>query len=280
LDTLGIPEDNHLRNTVKVANPFSEEQGIMRTTLLPGLLEVVSRNLARRNEDLTLVEKGSVFWPNESDLQPREVLMMAGMVTGKVSGGWQVTGSEMDFFYLKGLIEDLLGKLHLPEVKFLPFMPEHSYHPGRTAAITVEGKQLGTIGEIHPQVLKRADIDKRVCAFDIDVLKLFEAVSLHQHQVRGISKYPAVKRDLALVVSEETNAADLAETIKKAGTDLLAKVDLFDVYRSPQIGQDKKSLAYALTFQSYQSTLQDDEISDIVERILQKTAEVHGASLR
>jgi phenylalanyl-tRNA synthetase beta chain len=280
LDTLGIPEDNHLRNTVKVANPFSEEQGIMRTTLLPGLLEVVSRNLARRNEDLTLVEKGSVFWPNESDLQPREVLMMAGMVTGKVSGGWQVTGSEMDFFYLKGLIEDLLGKLHLPEVKFLPFMPEHSYHPGRTAAITVEGKQLGTIGEIHPQVLKRADIDKRVCAFEIDVLKLFEAVSLHQHQVRGISKYPAVKRDLALVVSEETNAADLAETIKKAGTDLLAKVDLFDVYRSPQIGQDKKSLAYALTFQSYQSTLQDDEISGIVERILQKTAEVHGASLR
>ena len=280
LSILGIPEGNPLRNTVNVANPFSEEQGIMRTTLLPGLLEVVGRNLARRNEDLTLVEMGSVFWPQESDPQPREVLMMAGLVTGKVPGGWQVTGSEMDFFYLKGIVEELLGKLHLPEIKFTPVLPDHSYHPGRTAAITVKGKALGTIGEIHPRVLERIGIDKRVCAFEIEVLQLFEAALTEHYQVRGISKYPAVKRDLALVVSEEVNAALLAETIKKTGTDLLVKVDLFDVYRSPQIGPDKKSLAYALTFQSYQNTLQDDEISSIVDRILQKTAEVHGARIR
>ncbi len=280
LDILGIPESSHLRNAVKVANPFSEEQGIMRTSLLPGLLEVASRNLARRNEDLALFEMGSVFWPCESAPLPREVLIMAGLVTGKVSGGWQVTGSEMDFFYLKGIVEELLGKFNLPEIRFQPFMPEHSYHPGRMAAITVQGKRLGTIGELHPQVLERTGIEKRTCAFEIDVLELFEAVSDRKHQVRGISKYPAVKRDLALVVSEEINAALLAETIKTAGTNLLVKVDLFDVYRSPQLGEDKKSLAYALTFQSYQNTLQDDEISAIVERILQKTAEVHGARIR
>ncbi|MGE5544596.1 MAG: phenylalanine--tRNA ligase subunit beta, partial [Bacillota bacterium] len=280
LDILEIPEGNPLRNTVKVANPFSEEQGIMRTTLLPGLLEVAGRNLARRNEDLTLFELGSVFWPMESEPQPQEVLMIAGLVTGKVSGGWQVTGSELDYFYLKGILEELLGKLHLPEITFSPNPPEHTYHPGRTAVIASGGRRLGTIGELHPRVLQRIGIDKRVCAFEIDVLQLHEAASLHRHLVKGISKYPAVKRDLALVVPEEVNAAELAATIKRAGTDLLIRVDLFDVYRSPQIGQDMKSLAYALTFQSYQGTLQDETISTIISRILQETAAVHGARIR
>lgn len=279
LEILRIPEGNPLRNTVKLANPFSEEQGIMRTTLLPGLLEVANRNLARRNEDLALFEMGSVYLPQDSDPQPEEVLMMAGLVTGQVSGGWQVTGSEMDFFYLKGIIEELLGKMHLPEIGFSPSSSDHSYHPGRTAAITSGGKRLGTIGEIHPRVLEKTGINKRICAFEIEVLQLYEAVS-PQYKVRGISKYPAVKRDLALVVSEEVNAAELADTIQRSGTELLTKVDLFDVYRSPQIGQDKKSLAYALTFQSYQNTLQDEEISAIIEQILQKTAEVHQARIR
>lgn len=279
LDILGVPQGNPLRNTVRVANPFSEEQGIMRTTLLPGLLEVANRNLARRNEDLTLFEMGSVFWPQESEPQPQEVLMIAGLVTGKVSGGWQITGSEMDYFYLKGTVEELLGKLHLPDIKFSSVWPDNSYHPGRTAAIASGGKQIGTIGEIHPRVLEKVGIDKRVCAFEIDVLTLYEAVALH-YQVQSISKYPAVKRDLALVVSEEVNAAELAETIMKSGADLLTRVDLFDVYRSSQLGQDKKSLAYALTFQSYQSTLQDETISAIIDRILEATARAHGARLR
>lgn len=279
LDILEVPQDNFLRNTVKVANPFSEEQGIMRTTLLPGLLEVANRNMARRNEDLTLFEMGSVFWPQESEPLPQETLMIAGLVAGKTSGGWQVTGSEMDYFYLKGIIEELLVRLHLLDIKFSPAAPDHSYHPGRTAVITSGGRQLGTIGEIHPRVLENAGIDKRVCAFEIEVGKLYEAASLH-YQVQGISKYPAVKRDLALVVPEEVNADELEETIKKSGTELLTRVDLFDVYRSPQLGQDRKSLAYALTFQSYQSTLQDETISTIINRILQETARVHGARIR
>ena len=279
LDILGVPQSNPLRNPVKVANPFSEEQGIMRTTLLPGLLEVANRNLARRNEDLTLFEMGSVFWPQGSEPQPQEVLMIAGLVTGKVPGGWQITGSEMDYFYLKGTVEELLGKLHLPDIQFLPAWPDHSYHPGRTAAIVSGGKRIGTIGEIHPRVLEKVGIDKRACAFEIDVLMLYEAASLH-YQVKNISKYPAVKRDLALVVSEEVNAAELAETIMKSGAELLTRVDLFDVYRSTQLGQDKKSLAYALSFQSDQSTLQDETINTIINRILEATAQAHGARLR
>lgn len=280
LDILEVPEGHHLRSTVRLANPFSEEQGIMRTTLLPSLLETAARNLARRNEDLAIFEMGSVYWPQESELLPREAPVMAGLVTGKVPDGWQGKSSEMDFFFLKGIIEELLARLRLEGVKFNPAKPEHSYHPGRYAAITAGDRQIGTIGEIHPRVLEKLDIENRVCAFEIDIHQLYEAVSFSHHRIQGISKYPAVKRDLALVVSEEVNAADLAEIIKEAGTDLLIRVELFDVYRSPQLGEGKKSLAFALTFQSYQHTLQDEEINRIISGILEKTAEVFGARLR
>jgi len=280
LDILEVPEDHHLRSTVRLANPFSEEQGIMRTTLLPSLLETAARNLARRNEDLAIFEMGSVYWPQESELLPREAPMMAGLVTGKVPGGWQGKKGELDFFFLKGIVEELFARLHLEGVKFSPAMPEHSYHPGRNAVITAGDIRIGNIGEIHPRVLERIDIESRVCAFEIDVDRLYEAITLSGHRIQGISKYPAVKRDLALVVPEEVNAADLAETIKKSGTDLLVKVELFDVYRSPQLGEGVKSLAFALTFQSYQHTLQDEEINRIISGVLQKTEEVFGARLR
>ncbi len=279
LEVLEIPEGNPLRNTVKIANPFSEEQGIMRTTLLPGILDIAHRNLARRNENLALFEIGSVFWPRESNPQPEEVLMMAGLVTGKVSGGWQPVSREMDFFYLKGIVEELLGKLHLPEIVFSPLTAEYTYHPGRTATITSKGKLIGIIGEIHPQVLEKTDINQGVCVFEIDVLSLYEAIP-SRHKAQGISKYPAVKRDLALVVPEEISAAQLSDTIKKAGTEILVKVELFDVYRSPQIGENKKSLAYALTFQSDQETLKDEKVNVIMEKILQEVAGAYQARIR
>jgi len=279
LDVLGLPPDSELRRALRLANPFSEEQGIMRTTLLPGLLEVANRNISRRNEDLALFEMGNVFRPNEPGTLPDEVPILAGLVTGKLSGGWQTAGTEMDFFYLKGVVEELLSKLGLPELGFHPVDDLASYHPGRTAVISSGEHRLGVIGEIHPRVLEKVGLNKRVYVFELEVARLFEA-RLAKRKIQGISKYPAVKRDLALVVAEEVKASDLADTIRQAGTDLLIAVDLFDVYRSAQIGQDRKSVAYALTFQSYEKTLQDEEINSIMDQILRATDKAHQAKLR
>lgn len=279
LDILQVPEDDVLRQVVKVANPFSEEQGIMRTTMLPGLLDVAGRNISRRNEDLALVEMGSVFLPREGAAQPDEVLTLAGLVSGKVPGGWQGGAQTMDFYFLKGLLEVLLKTLHLPSVEFAPLVPRHSYHPGRTAAIIVGGKQIGVMGEVHPAVLERLDIEQRVCAFELDVEDLFRATVPHDH-TQGVPKYPAIKRDLALVVDEQVAAADLSRIIWSAGGELLIGVDLFDVYRSEGIGKENKSLAFALTFQSYHGTLQDEVIVKLMDDIVLRTQEVYGARLR
>ncbi|NLV16681.1 MAG: phenylalanine--tRNA ligase subunit beta [Syntrophomonadaceae bacterium] len=279
LDVLMVPTEHFLRTAVRVANPFSEEQGIMRTTLLPGLLETADRNISRRNEDLCLVELGNVYWPREDHIQPEERMVLAGLVSGKAAGGWQGSGDYLDFFYLKGIVEQILGAFNLPSLEFLPLNPDHSYHPGRAASILLEGSLIGSIGEIHPTVLEQVGINKRTCVFELDAVKVFEAL-IPRNETRPIPKFPAIKRDLALIVAEQVNAADLSGTIWESGQGLLVGVDLFDVYRSLQLGEDKKSLAFALTFQSLYATLQDDEINDIMETILKRAEEIHGAKIR
>ncbi|NLB18621.1 MAG: phenylalanine--tRNA ligase subunit beta, partial [Syntrophomonadaceae bacterium] len=172
-----------------------------------------------------------------------------------------------------------LGAFNLPTLEFLPASPDHSYHPGRAASILLGGSLVGSIGEIHPLVLEQAEISKRTCYFELDVAKVFMAL-VPRSETRPLPKFPAVKRDLALIVAEEVNAADLSSTIWNFGEGLLVGLDLFDVYRSPQLGEDKKSLAFALTFQSLYATLQDDEINAIMDIILKRLEEIHGAKIR
>lgn len=277
LDILRIPEGDRLRRTVALANPFSEEQGIMRTTLLPGLLDTVNRNLARRNDHLAFFEMGNIFLARTEGL-PEERLMLGGIGTGRIEGWWQ--GSrEMDYYYLKGIVEQIMRSLNTGDIQFEPYAGHPSYHPGRTARMVLGGKEIGVIGEIHPLVLERLDIKKRVWAFEIDVPKLYE-MRRGKVQFQEFSRYPASERDLALVVDEGVTAASLMATIKEAGGELLQKVELFDVYWSPQIGEGKKSLAFSLTFQSHQGTLQDAEVNAMVEKIVEMTAARHGARLR
>jgi phenylalanyl-tRNA synthetase beta chain len=275
-DLIQLPEGDPLRDAVKIANPLSEDQSIMRTTLLPGLLENISKNLARKNEGLSFFEMGSVFFP--ASALPLEKLQLAGIVCGSSESNWLKKGFEMDFFYLKGILENLFEELSVKDPLFVPVV-NPSYHPGRCAGITCRGEQLGILGEIHPAVLSNYDIKQRVCALEIDVDLLYK-YSHEKRMTQEIAKYPAVERDLAILVDGKIKASEVLAVVREAETDLLRKVVLFDLYTGEQIPEGLKSLALKITFQSAEKTLKEDEINNSLGKILENLKEKLGAAQR
>jgi len=264
-DKLCLPEDNMLRDTVKVANPLSEEQSVMRTMLLPGLLETVSRNLARKNNNLAFFEMGKVFFPQGNEL-PREELKLGVVVAGRQETNWLKQNVEMDFYYLKGILESLLSQLGIDNLKYEACaMP--AYHPGRCARVICQDKELGMIGEIHPLVRQNFDIKPRVCALELDVDSIFD-LSSPRHMMESITKYPAAERDVALLLREEIRSDEVVEVIKSSGGSLLQKVSLFDVYTGDRMAAGYKSLAYRLVFQSGERTLTETEVNQVMEGIM------------
>jgi phenylalanyl-tRNA synthetase beta chain len=276
-DKLCLPEESGLRNTVKVANPLSEEQSVMRTLLLPGLLETVSRNLARKNNNLAFFEMGKVFFPQDNEL-PREELKLSAVVAGRQETNWLKQNVEMDFYYLKGILENFLLQLGIEDLKF-EACAEAAYHPGRCARIVCQDKELGVIGEIHPQVRQNFDIKPRVCAMELDVDRLFDLAS-PRHMMESITKYPAAERDIALLLREEIRSDEVVEVIKSSGGSLLQKVSLFDVYTGERMAAGYKSLAYRLVFQSGERTLTETEVNQVMDGIIAALKDKLDISLR
>ncbi|MEQ8200223.1 MAG: phenylalanine--tRNA ligase subunit beta [Syntrophomonadaceae bacterium] len=263
-DLLRLPPDSPLREVVTLSNPLSEEQSIMRTLMLPGLLETVSRNLARKNNNLAFFEIGSVFHPRPPG-QPEEVLKVAAIVAGRTEPGWTRSDFEMDFYYLKGIAEDLFDTLGIQNVEWRQCQ-EPSYHPGRSAWLVCGDAVLGVMGEIHPLVRQNFEIKPRACAMELDVGRIFELSSL-KVMAENIPRYPAVERDLAIVVREELPAAAAEAVIRKRGGELLRNVSIFDVYTGEQVAAGCKSLAYKMTFQSADRTLTEAEVNGLMEDI-------------
>ncbi|MGI6469205.1 MAG: phenylalanine--tRNA ligase subunit beta [Syntrophomonadaceae bacterium] len=263
-DMIMLPEDSPLRQAVRIANPLSEEQSVMRTLLLPGLLKSLSTNLARRNMNLSLFETGMVFRPGEGRL-PDERLKLGAIVCGRGQTNWMKHDIEMDYYYLKGMAEILLEETGCPAYSFAA-APAPGYHPGRTAAISCKGEEIGIIGELHPAVLEAYGIKERACAMEIDLDKLYSLCS-QRIEAHEIPRYPAVERDLALLLEQSRIMAETVQVIREAASGLLEKVTLFDVYVGEQVPAGYKSLAFRLTFQSYDRTLTDAEVNAEMEAI-------------
>ncbi len=275
-DKLLIPEESKLRQVVKVANPLSEEQGVMRTIILPGLLTNISQNLARRNESLSFFEIGSVFTPQTQGL-PDEKLKIGALVSGNSEVNWLKHKIGYDFFYLKGILEDFLNGLGIKDYEFTA-ASHPSYHPGRTAKILVNGAEMGIIGEIHPTVVENFDIKQAVCAFELDLDGLYQ-LTPDKPSLEAITKYPAVERDIAIVVHEDITAAQVINSIKENGSKLLRNIVVFDMYTGEQVPKEHKSLALQLKFQAVEKTLTENEVNEIVDKILIELGEL-GAKLR
>lgn len=284
LDFLGIPAEHPLRDTLSIKNPLSEEQGIMRTTLLPGLLDTVKRNINKRNKNLKFFELGKVYFSAGFPKQklPEEKWVLGAVSTGKKEKSWAYGAEEYDFYYLKGVVVNLLEGLGYAEndyvfeaVRDLPGL-----HPGRTAVIKVMGQEIGVLGEVHPQVLEKYEIDQKVTMFNLEIANLSLEKVTRKVLVAPITKYPSVTRDLALLVPEEVKTADVVELIRQQGRDWLKEVRLFDLYRGEQIPKGYKSLAFSLTWQAADKTLTDEEVNTLHQKMEEALQEKIGAGLR
>jgi phenylalanyl-tRNA synthetase beta chain len=266
---------------VKLTNPIAPEKRVLRRSLLASVLNVVERN-ARLAESLALFEVGSVFVPNPADANglPSEPRHLAFALTGKrYASAWDTkVGVKVDFYDLKGVVEGLIEALHI-EVTYLP--AEHpSFHPGKCAAVVANGKSLGVFGELHPLVQENYDFVSPVLAADFDLEAILPLMPALGHPVRPVSEFPPILEDIAVIVDEALPADRVEALIRQMGGKMLASVHLFDVFRSEQIGAGKKSLAYALKYQSPDTTLTDKDAAQIRTRIIKRLDQELGAKLR
>ena len=265
---------------VALANPINPQRTVMRHSLLPNALETAAANLRHRDR-LAIFEVGKVFWLEPGLELPAEPRRLAMVITGRRDERhWLGTESgDLDFFDLKGVVETILSRLHVTGVVYEP--ADHpTYQPGRTARLIVGGVEIGLMGELHPSVRQAFDLpDCRVAVAELDLEALLAQVPPAWF-VEPISPYPAVLQDLAVIVGEAVPAAAVQDLIAGTGGFLLKTVQLFDVYRGAPVPEGKKSLAYALTFQSPDKTLSDAAVAKQVDRIIQRLKKELSAELR
>jgi phenylalanyl-tRNA synthetase beta chain len=274
-----LPEGQSAGDYVRLANPISQERGVMRRSLLAAVLEVVERN-ARLTERLALFEVGNVFWPCGAQLPDEPVRLAIALHGDRHPTAWDIpAGQPMDFFDLKGVLEALLDGLHISGAVFEP-AADPVYHPGKCAQVRVGETVLGSFGELHPLLKRRYDFAAApVLAADLDLTALIDQMP-ENYPIQGVPVFPPVLEDIALIVDEDLPAVQVEAAIRQAGGTMLAGVRLFDIFRGDQIGAGKKSLAYSLTSLAPDRTLTDTEATQIRNRIIKRVEQALGAKLR
>lgn len=263
-----------------IKNPLSEEQSGMRTTIIPGLLQAARHNFYRQNLNLKLFELGRVFFPREGEELPEEVEALAGIISGlREEESWNRTRAESDFYDLKGTLEALLEGLGLKEYNFLPCPEESFLHPKKGSQIIGMGKRLGIMGELHPEVREIFDLSQRVFIFEIN-FSLLQELAEEKKKFQPLPRFPAVLRDLSLMVEERVKAGDLLQAIWEGGQGLLKEVKIFDLYRGKPVPPGKKSLAFRIKYQHPERTLTDEEVNELHLKIIALLQERFGGELR
>ena len=277
----GTPPDD--RPYVTLRNPINPERVVMRHTLTAGVMETLVSNL-RHHDRAALFELGAVYLPSESGVLPDELPRLAIGMSGARSArdlSWHTVPGLLDFFDLKGVVQSLLSGLHIHDARYEPV--EHpTYRPGRTAAIVVEGQRIGWLGEIHPLVREAWDFATAapVMLADIDLAALRALAEGRAVAVSDVPRFPAIHEDLAVIVDEALPAEAVERAIRVAGGSLLGEIRLFDVFRGEQIGADKKSLAYALTYRADDRTLTDKEAEKVRNKIIRSLEGQLGGLVR
>jgi phenylalanyl-tRNA synthetase beta chain len=275
-----LDSDDYRRNSVKLMNPLTEEQAVMRTTMLPGLLETAARNISFRNLNLQIFEMRRIYISaKETDL-PEEPLYISGFMTGKRhTEGWNQSKEDVDFFDLKGLVENIIKELRIEGVTFNNTHIDNYYHPGKACNICLEGDVIGSLGEIHPTVEENYSLETPGYYFEINFEKLVAASS---EKIAAISpsRFPDTFRDIAMLVKEETAASTVLETITNTKLRELDGVELFDLYKGTNVPHGEKSLAVRVRYRSYEKTLTDDEISAMHNKVIDNLVKKLDVSIR
>ena len=282
LDKIMLPENDMRRNVVEIMNPLSEEQGIMRTTLVPGISDNALRNHNRRSEDMLTFEIGKVYYRNgfpEKTELPEEKLKLAIFGKGEIAKDWKSKGEDIDFYYLKGVLDSLFAGLKITDIEYLPTSDAGEYHPGRCARILFKGSFIGYIGEVNPRVADNFSLPGRSYLAEIHLDDLIRSCE-QKISYKYLPKYPGITRDLALLADEKIRAGEFIETIEKEGGILLQNVTVFDLYQGSQIPEGKKSIAFSLKFQAEDRTLTDEEVNILISNIKKILEEKYDAKLR
>lgn len=268
-DKINMAENDPLRNAITLMNPLGEDQSIMRTTLIPNMLELIARNYNRK------VDKGSFF--EISKIYLARALPLAELPDERDTLTIGMYGN-YDFYDVKGIIENLLASLNIEDYKILPSKHD-SLHPGKTAVLWVNNEEVGCFGEVHPYVLNNYDIPIKVYIAELNFEKIVSGMNLDR-KFTPLPKYPSIERDIAIVITNEVSAGQIEDIIRNKGGKLVEKVELFDVYKGSQIEEGYKSLAFRITYRSNDKTLTEDDIAKIHNRIINSLTNQVGAILR
>ncbi|WP_315080858.1 phenylalanine--tRNA ligase subunit beta [uncultured Clostridium sp.] len=267
-DKINAPEDSELRNVVKIKNPLGEDYSVMRTTTIPSMMECLGRNYSRNNDYVRLFEMAKVYIKNEDETKiPTERnILTIGMY------------GDCDYLNLKGAIENIIDGLGIKNSKYERESENVSYHPGKTAKIVIGKNVVGTLGEVHLDVTENYGIEVPCFIAELNLDALYENADMDR-KYKALPKFPAVTRDIALLVEDSVLVQEIEDCIRKAGGNLVEKVELFDIYKGKQIPDGKKSIAYAIAYRA-DKTLTDKEVNKVHDKILRSLEYKLGATLR
>lgn len=273
-DRLTLPAESKLRDAIKITNPLGEDTSIMRTTIIPSMLEILSTNYNNRNEAAKLYEIGKEYIPTESGKLPNEPDRLAiGMYGGNV-----------DFYDIKGIADTMLGKMGIRDVEYIRACDSDAFdeacamHPGRSAVVMKNDTVLGILGEVHPAVQKNYGIGTKTYVAKFNIPEMMKC-AVTEVSYQPLPKFPATARDLSVICDDEIPVAELEKAIKGAVGKILEKVTLFDVYKGEQIEKGKKSVSYSITMRSHDGTLTDEQADSAMKKVLKALSAI-GAELR
>lgn len=262
-----------INQSITILNPLSDEYKLMRPSTLPSMMQILSLNANKKNQEVKLFDVSRNYKNVNSEVEKGEVPLQENILT------IGMYGKDIDFYTLKGLIENVLEASNINRFDIEKETKNESYHPGRCANIKVGIDVIATIGEVHPEVLSNYDIEKRVYVAEVNVTKLTKYSKSNKKYVE-VPKFPAVERDIAVIVDEKVEVGQIEKIITKKSKKWLEKAKLFDIYRDEKIGENKKSVAYSLIFRDKNKTLSDQEINTTMESIITELEKTLGAELR
>ena len=268
-DMIRLPADSGLRNPMRIQNPLGEDTSVMRTTALPSMLDILSRNNAYHNKSVKLYELAKIYLPKEGQVLPEEPKIL-------VLGAY---GANENFFSLKGQLEAIFAALRVRKASYCADSSNATYHPGRCAKVSIDGKDIGYIGQIHPVVAKNYGMECEVYCAEINFTQLF-ALQLPDPTYIPLPKYPSVSRDLSFVCDESVTVAQAEVVIEKSAGKLLRSIRLFDIYRGTGIADGKKSMAFSLELRADDRTLTDADSEQVISRVLAALQNELNAVLR
>jgi len=268
-DQIRLPKDSMLRNTLRIQNPLGEDTSIMRTTALPSMLDILSRNSAYHNKAAKLYELAKIYLPDPTLPLPKEpkILVLGTYGTGET------------FFTLKGELEAIFTGLRMPKATYEAEKNNPTYHPGRCAKVSIQGVELGYIGQIHPLVAKNYGMDSEIFCAEINFTDLM-TLRLPEPTYTPLPKYPTVSRDLAVVCDETITVAQVEDIMESAAGKLLRNIRLFDIYRGTGVPEGKKSMAFSLELRADDRTLTDADSEAVVAKVLDSLKDSLGVTLR